>query len=38
MSDQTNRFLKNHFPHLILTPPLFMNGLLGFGLKWQIGH
>jgi len=34
MSDQTNRFLKNHFPHLFLTPPLFYGW--PFGLRFEV--
>lgn len=34
MSDQTNSFLKNHFPDLILTPPLFYQW--PFGLRFEV--
>ncbi|GLF91712.1 hypothetical protein Saga11_29710 [Bacillus safensis] len=34
MSDQTNIFLKNHFPDLILTPPLFYGW--PFGLRFEV--
>ncbi|WP_426851553.1 DUF3885 domain-containing protein [Bacillus pumilus] len=34
MSHQTNRFLKHHFPDLILTPPLFYGW--PFGLRFEV--
>ncbi|BDC53981.1 hypothetical protein TM2_06500 [Bacillus altitudinis] len=34
MSDQTNRFLKSHFPDLVLTPPLFYGW--PFGLRFEV--
>ncbi|MCY1119914.1 DUF3885 domain-containing protein [Bacillus safensis] len=40
MSDQTNRFLKNHFPDLILTPPLFYGWPIGLRFEvadWSLG-
>ncbi|MGV2911420.1 DUF3885 domain-containing protein [Bacillus safensis] len=40
MSDQINRFLKNHFPHLILTPPLFYEWPIGLRFEvadWSLG-
>ncbi|WP_456265616.1 MULTISPECIES: DUF3885 domain-containing protein [unclassified Bacillus (in: firmicutes)] len=40
MSDQINMFLKNHFPHLVLTPPLFYGWPLGLRFEvadWSLG-
>ncbi|WP_224930666.1 DUF3885 domain-containing protein [Bacillus safensis] len=34
MSDQTNSFLKSHFPDLVLTPPLFYGW--PFGLRFEV--
>ncbi|MFP5182367.1 DUF3885 domain-containing protein [Bacillus altitudinis] len=34
MSDQTNRFLKSHFPDLVLTPSLFYRW--PFGLRFEV--
>lgn len=34
MSDQTNSFLKSHFPDLLLTPPLFYGW--PFGLRFEV--
>ncbi|MCI4618891.1 hypothetical protein ABDA29_06395 [Bacillus pumilus] len=34
MSDQTDSFLKSHFPDLVLTPPLFYGW--PFGLRFEV--
>ncbi|MFF2416381.1 DUF3885 domain-containing protein [Bacillus safensis] len=40
MSDQTNSFLKSHFPDLVLTPPLFYEWSIGLRFEvadWSLG-
>ncbi|UXO88929.1 MULTISPECIES: DUF3885 domain-containing protein [Bacillus] len=40
MNDQTNRFLKSHFPDLLLTPPLFYGWPIGLRFEvadWSLG-